>query len=45
VLSAFDAAERADIPAVVERAADAVRRVVKDGVAAAMNVVNTKGGG
>jgi PTH1 family peptidyl-tRNA hydrolase len=42
VLSGFDPAERAELPDVVARAADAVRRIVKDGVAAAMNVVNTK---
>jgi PTH1 family peptidyl-tRNA hydrolase len=43
VLSGFDAAQRAELPGVVNRAVDAVERVVKDGVAAAMNVVNTKG--
>lgn len=42
VLSGFDAVERADLPDVVARAADAVRRILKDGVAAAMNVVNTR---
>lgn len=42
VLSGFDAVERAELPDVVARAADAVRRIVKDGPAAAMNVVNTK---
>jgi PTH1 family peptidyl-tRNA hydrolase len=42
VLSGFDAAERADLPDVVSRAADAVRRILKDGVPAAMNVVNTR---
>jgi len=41
VLSGFDAIEWAELPEVVERAMTAVRRVVDDGVAAAMNVVNT----
>jgi PTH1 family peptidyl-tRNA hydrolase len=43
VLAGFDPVERAELPDVVTRAVDAVRRIVKDGVAAAMNVVNTKG--
>ena len=43
VLSAFDAAERAELPDVVARAVDAVERVARDGLAAAMNVVNTRG--
>lgn len=43
VLSNFDAIERAELPELMERAADAVRRVVRDGPAAAMNVVNTVG--
>lgn len=41
VLSNFDAIERAELPDVIARAVDAVRRVVRDGLAAAMNVVNT----
>ena len=42
VLSNFDPIERAELPAVVDRAIDAVRRIVRDGLAAAMNVVNTR---
>lgn len=42
VLSDFDAAERAELPDVVDRAADAVERVLAAGVLAAMNAVNTK---
>jgi PTH1 family peptidyl-tRNA hydrolase len=42
VLSGFDAMEKAELPDVVDRAVDAVRRVVRDGPAAAMNAVNTK---
>lgn len=42
VLSAFDPIERAELPDVVGRAVDAVRRVARDGLPAAMNVVNTK---
>lgn len=42
VLSDFDAMERAELPAVVDRACAAIERVVADGVAAAMNVVNTR---
>jgi len=41
VLSKLDPVERAELPDVVARAIDAVRRVVRDGVPAAMNVVNT----
>jgi peptidyl-tRNA hydrolase, PTH1 family len=41
VLSNFDAVERAELPDMIARAIDAVRRVLRDGVAAAMNVVNT----
>jgi PTH1 family peptidyl-tRNA hydrolase len=41
VLSNFDAIERAEVPDIVARAVDAVRRIVRDGPAAAMNVVNT----
>jgi PTH1 family peptidyl-tRNA hydrolase len=40
VLSSFDAMEWAELPDVIARALDAVRRVVDDGVAPAMNVVN-----
>ena len=43
VLSGFDAVQRAELPGVLEQAADAVRRVAKDGVAAAQKAVNTKG--
>jgi peptidyl-tRNA hydrolase, PTH1 family len=42
VLSDFDAVERAELPDVVARAIDAVRRVAEDGPAAAMNAVNTR---
>jgi PTH1 family peptidyl-tRNA hydrolase len=42
VLSDFDAVERAELPDVVARAIDAVRRVAEDGLAAAMNAVNTR---
>jgi PTH1 family peptidyl-tRNA hydrolase len=42
VLSGFDPVERAELPEVVARAIDAVRRVVRDGLAPAMNVVNAK---
>ncbi|HEY8038796.1 MAG TPA: aminoacyl-tRNA hydrolase [Polyangiaceae bacterium] len=42
VLSGFDAVERAELPAVVTRAADAVRRVVADGLPEAMKAVNTR---
>jgi PTH1 family peptidyl-tRNA hydrolase len=41
VLSDFDAIERAEMPDVIGRAIDAVRRVVDDGLAPAMNAVNT----
>ncbi|MDP9000497.1 MAG: aminoacyl-tRNA hydrolase [Myxococcota bacterium] len=41
VLSNFDPIERVELPEIVERATDAVRRVVREGPAAAMNVVNT----
>lgn len=40
VLQAFSANEQAALPSVVERAVDAVRRVVVDGVAAAMNALH-----
>jgi PTH1 family peptidyl-tRNA hydrolase len=42
VLSGFDAVQRAELPAIVDRALDAIERVLKDGVAAAMNVANTR---
>lgn len=42
VLSGFDPAERAELPGVVERAAEAVRRVLSNGLQGAMNVLNTK---
>ena len=42
VLSDFDAVERAELPDVIGRAIDAVRRVAEDGLAAAMNAVNTR---
>jgi peptidyl-tRNA hydrolase, PTH1 family len=42
VLSNFDAIERAELTEIVGRAIDGVRRVVRDGPAAAMNVVNTQ---
>ena len=42
VLSRFDPVERAELPGVVARAVDAVGRILADGVAAAMNAVNTK---
>src|SRR5262249_50804783 len=42
VLSGFDPVERAELPGVVSRAADAIRRVAASGLSAAMNVVNTR---
>ena len=45
VLHDFDAFERAELPAVVSRALDAVRHVVADGIGPAMRVVNTRGPG
>ncbi len=42
VLQDFDAVERAQLPDVVTRACDAIDRIFKDGVKAAMNVINTK---
>jgi PTH1 family peptidyl-tRNA hydrolase len=42
VLHDFDPIEAAELPDVVDRAVDAVERVVRDGVQAAMNAVNTK---
>lgn len=44
VLADFDAMERAELPDVVDRAVAAVERVVAEGVAAAMNVVNRSEG-
>jgi PTH1 family peptidyl-tRNA hydrolase len=41
VLSSFDAMERAEWPDVEARAIDAVKRIVEDGPAAAMNALNT----
>ncbi len=42
VLSGFDPLERAELPAVMGRAVDAVQKVLSDGLQPAMNVVNTK---
>jgi PTH1 family peptidyl-tRNA hydrolase len=42
VLSGFDGVERAGLPDVVDAALAAVRSVAADGIAAAMNRVNTK---
>jgi PTH1 family peptidyl-tRNA hydrolase len=42
VLQDFDAIEKAELPDVVDRAVLAIEKVVGDGVAAAMNAVNTK---
>ncbi len=42
VLSNFDPIEKAELPDVIDVAMDAIRRVLRDGVAAAMNVVNTR---
>jgi peptidyl-tRNA hydrolase, PTH1 family len=42
VLSGFDPLERAEMPSVLGRAQDAVKRVLSDGLQPAMNVVNTK---
>jgi peptidyl-tRNA hydrolase, PTH1 family len=42
VLSRFDASEKAELPDVVTRAADAVTRVLQDGPDAAMLAVHTK---
>src|SRR5919197_247763 len=41
VLSSFRPEERAELPAVLARAADAVELVLRDGSVAAMNVVNS----
>jgi peptidyl-tRNA hydrolase, PTH1 family len=42
VLSAFDPAERAELPDVTGRAVDAVRRIARDGLPPAMKETNTK---
>ena len=42
VLSGFDAVERAELPAVVDVAAKAVRSVIVEGLAPAMKAVNTR---
>ena len=42
VLADFDAMERAELPDVVDRAASAIEKIVADGIAPAMNAVNTK---
>jgi PTH1 family peptidyl-tRNA hydrolase len=42
VLAGFDPVERAELPEILDRATDAVRRLAKDGLAPAMNAVNTK---
>jgi PTH1 family peptidyl-tRNA hydrolase len=45
VLSGFDPVERAELPDVTTRAADAVRRIALEGIAPAMKHVNTAPGG
>lgn len=40
VLHDFDAAERSYLPAVIDRACEAVERIVADGASAAMNAMN-----
>jgi PTH1 family peptidyl-tRNA hydrolase len=42
VLEGFSRAERSRLPEVVDRAADAVERVVEEGVERAMNAINTR---
>jgi PTH1 family peptidyl-tRNA hydrolase len=42
VLSNFSSTERKELPAILERAADAVEQVVAEGVERAMNVHNTR---
>ncbi|HEY6461747.1 MAG TPA: aminoacyl-tRNA hydrolase [Polyangiaceae bacterium] len=42
VLAGFDPTERAELPAILDRAADAVRRVARDGLAEAQKAVHTK---
>lgn len=43
VLSRFDPSEKAELPDVVRRAADAVARIIQDGASAAMLAVHTAG--
>lgn len=45
VLSSFEPIERAELPGVLDVALSAIRRVVRDGVAAAANVVNRTSAG
>lgn len=42
VLSSFDPVERAELPDVVKKAADAVRKIASSGIERAMNEVNTR---
>jgi PTH1 family peptidyl-tRNA hydrolase len=42
VLSNFDPVERAELPDVIERAVDAITRVIDQGLGPAMNAVNTR---
>ena len=42
VLADFDAMEKSELPDVVDRAVVAIEKVVADGIAAAMNAINTK---
>jgi PTH1 family peptidyl-tRNA hydrolase len=42
VLDAFSGAERKELPAVLERAADAAERVIEVGIERAMNELNTR---
>jgi peptidyl-tRNA hydrolase, PTH1 family len=42
VLEGFSAAERSRLPEVVDRAAEAVERVLEEGVERAMNAINTR---
>ncbi|MDF2695452.1 MAG: Peptidyl-tRNA hydrolase [Labilithrix sp.] len=42
VLADFDAMERAELPAVVDRAASAIEAVLAQGLAPAMNAINTR---
>ena len=42
VLHDFDSMENAEMPDVVDRAVNAIERVIADGIQAAMNAVNTK---
>jgi len=45
VLGQLDPVERAELPEVVAKGVDAIRRVLADGIGPAMNVVNTRGTG